>query len=89
MWQLHCLLLRNKAIGTNNASRGTISEFPSNSAVDERKSVQQLKVIDSPGQAGFYIEYLLNINNHTYKTTLVFRFSKDQIRIEVEELTQA
>ena len=75
-----------KAIGTNNASVGTISEFPSNSTVDEKKSVQNLKVVDSSGQAGFYIEYFLNINNHTYKTTLVFRFSKDQIRIEVEEL---
>jgi len=75
-----------KAIGTNNATTGTISEFPSNSTVDEKKSVQNLKVIDSPGQAGFYITYLLTINNHTYKTTLVFRFSKDQIRIEVEEL---
>jgi len=77
-----------KAIGTNNASTGQISEFPSNSVVDEKKSVQKLKVVDSPGQAGFYIEYLLNINNHAYKTTLVFRFSKDQIRVEVEELTQ-
>jgi hypothetical protein len=75
-----------KAIGKNDASTGTISEFPSNSAVDEKKSVQSIKVIDSPGQAGFYITYLLTINNHTYKTTLVFRFSKDQIRIEVEEL---
>lgn len=77
-----------KAIGTNNATTGNISEFPSNSVVDEKKSVQKLKVVDSPGQAGFYIEYLLNINNHTYKTTLVFRFSKDQIRVEVEELSQ-
>lgn len=75
-----------KAIGTNNATKGTISEFPSNSVVDEKKSVQNLKVVDSPGQAGFYISYLLTINNHTYKTTLVFRFSKDQIRVEVEEL---
>jgi len=75
-----------KAIGTNNATTGIISEFPSNSTVDEKKSVQNLKVVDSPGQAGFYITYLLTINNHTYKTTLVFRFSKDQIRIEVEEL---
>jgi len=77
-----------KAIGTNNATPGSISEFPSNSVVDEKKSIQKLKVIDSPGQAGFYIEYLLNINNHTYKTTLVFRFSRDQIRVEVEELAQ-
>jgi len=76
-----------KAIGTNNASAGSISEFPSNSVVDEKKSVQALKVIDSPGQAGFYIEYLLTINNHTYKTVLTFRFSKDQIRIEVSELS--
>lgn len=76
-----------KAIGKNDASTGTISEFPSNSTVDEKKSVQNIKVVDSPGQAGFYIAYLLTINNHTYKTTLVFRFSKDQIRIEVEELT--
>lgn len=76
-----------KAIGTNNASTGNISEFPSNSVVDERKSVQNLKVVDSPGQAGFYITYLLRINNHTYSTTLTFRFSKDQIRVEVEELT--
>lgn len=75
-----------KAIGKNDASTGIISEFPSNSTVDEKKSVQNLKVVDSPGQAGFYITYLLTINNHTYKTTLVFRFSKDQIRIEVEEL---
>ena len=75
-----------KAIGKNDASTGSISEFPSNSTVDEKKSVQNLKVVDSPGQAGFYITYLLTINNHTYKTTLVFRFSKDQIRIEVEEL---
>jgi hypothetical protein len=75
-----------KAIGTNNASPGTISEFPSNSTVDEKKSVENLKVVDSPGQAGFYITYLLTINNHTYRTSLVFRFSKDQIRIEVEEL---
>jgi hypothetical protein len=75
-----------KAIGTNNATTGTISEFPSNSTVDEKKSVQNLEVIDSPGQAGFYISYLLTINSHTYKTSLVFRFSKDQIRIEVEEL---
>ncbi len=41
-----------KAIGTNNGSTGSISEFPSNSVVDEKKSIQQLKVIDSPGQAG-------------------------------------
>lgn len=77
-----------KAIGKNDGSAGTISEFPTNSVVDESKSVQQLKVIDSPGQAGFYIEYLLNINGHNYKTVLVFRFSKDAIRIEVEELSQ-
>lgn len=77
-----------KAIGTNNASTGHVSEFPSNSVVDEKKSVQKLKVVDSPGQAGFYIEYILNINNHTYRTTLTFRFSKDQIRVEVEELTE-
>jgi hypothetical protein len=77
-----------KAIGTNNATTGTISEFPSNSVVDEKKSIQQLKIVDSPGQAGFYIEYLLSINDHTYRTTLTFRFSKDQIRIEVEELAK-
>lgn len=76
-----------KAIGKNDASTGTISEFPSNSTVDEKKSVQNIKVVDSPGQAGFYITYLLTINNHTYRTSLVFRFSKDQIRIEVEELS--
>lgn len=76
-----------KAIGRNDGSTGSISEFPTNSVIDEKKSVQQLKVIDSPGQAGFYIEYVLNINGHNYKTTLVFRFSKDAIRIEVEELS--
>ncbi len=77
-----------KVIGRNNGETGSISEFPSNSIVDEKKSVQQLKVVDSPGQAGFYIEYLLRMNNHTYQTTLTFRFSKDQIRIEVEELKE-
>lgn len=76
-----------KAIGRNDGGTGTISEFPSNSVVDETKSVQKLEVVDSPGQAGFYISYLLTINNHTYKTRLVFRFSKDQIRVEVEELS--
>lgn len=76
-----------KAIGRNDGATGILSEFPSNSTVDEKKSIQNLKIIDSPGQAGFYINYLLNINNHTYRTTLVFRFSKDAIRIEVEELT--
>ncbi len=77
-----------KAVGQNNASTGTLSEFPSNSVVDEKKSISKLKVVDSPGQAGFYIEYLLTINNHTYRTTLTFRFSKDQIRVEVEELAE-
>jgi len=77
-----------KAVGRNNGSTGAVSEFPSNSVVDEKKSIQQLKIVDSPGQAGFYVEYLLRINNHTYQTTLTFRFSKDQIRIEVEELKE-
>lgn len=77
-----------KVVGRNNGDTGSVSEFPSNSVVDEKKSVQQLKVVDSPGQAGFYIDYLLRINNHTYQTTLTFRFSKDQIRIEVEELKE-
>ena len=77
-----------KAVGRNNGDTGSVSEFPSNSVVDEKKSVQQLKVVDSPGQAGFYIDYLLRMNNHTYQTTLTFRFSKDQIRIEVEELKE-
>lgn len=76
-----------KAIGKNDGSKGIISEFPTNSVVDEKKSIQQLKIVDSPGQAGFYIDYVLTINNHSYKTLLVFRFSKDQIRIEVEELS--
>lgn len=77
-----------KAIGTNKGTPGSVSEFPSNSTVDETKSIEQLKVVDSPGQAGFYIEYNLTINNHTYRTTLTFRFSKDQIRVEVEELAE-
>lgn len=75
-----------KAIGRNDGGKGILSEFPSNSVVDEEKSVSQIKVVDSPGQAGFYVEYYLNINTHTYRTTLTFRFSKDQIRVEVEEL---
>ena len=75
-----------KAIGRNDGGKGIISEFPSNSVVDEKKSVDKIQVVDSPGQAGFYVEYFLNINNHTYRTTLTFRFSKDQIRVEVEEL---
>lgn len=76
-----------KAIGTNNATAGGVSEFPSNSQVNEKKSVEKLKVVDSPGQAGFYMDYNLTINGHTYKTQLTFRFSKDQIRVEVSELT--
>ena len=75
-----------KAIGRNDGGTGTISEFPSNSVVDEKSSVNQLEIKDSAGQAGFYVEYYLNINTHTYRTTLTFRFSKDQIRVEVEEL---
>jgi len=75
-----------KAIGRNDGGTGTISEFPSNSVVDEKNSVDKLAIKDSAGQAGFYVEYFLNINTHVYKTTLTFRFSKDQIRVEVEEL---
>jgi hypothetical protein len=77
-----------KAIGNNNASKASIHEFPSNSTVDESKSTENLKVVDSPSEAGFSIEYDLTINNNKYHTILSFRFAKSEIRIEVEKLAE-
>jgi hypothetical protein len=46
-----------------------------------------LVLIDSPTAADFKLEYVTSIGNHNYDTKLTFRYSKDQIRIEIEKLT--
>lgn len=77
-----------KATGKNNASIASIHEFPSNSTVDETNVTENLKIVDSPGEAGFSIEYDLTVNNTKYHTVLSFRFAKSEIRIEVEKLSE-
>jgi hypothetical protein len=46
-----------------------------------------LVLIDSPTAADFKLEYVTAIGTHNYDTKLTFRYSKDQIRIEIEKLT--
>lgn len=77
-----------KVVGRDNATRGAVDEFPSNSQINENTSTKTLQVLDSPGQAGFQVRYTLGINNHQYNTILVFRFASSQIRVEVQRLTK-
>ena len=47
-----------------------------------------MELNDSSTYAGFELNYDTKIGSDTYKTTLSFRFSDSQIRIEVSKLTK-
>lgn len=77
-----------KVHGSNTAKIGTAEMFLAKSKVDEKSMVQSASVRDTPGAAGFDVVYNLKLNNRNYSTKLTFRFSTDQIRVEVQELEE-
>ena len=75
-----------KVHGSNTAMLGTADMFPATSKVSEESMVQSASVKDTAGAAGFEVGYNLELNAKVYSTKLTFRFSTDQIRVEVQEL---
>ena len=77
-----------KVHGSNTGMLGTADLFPAKSKVNKDSMIQSASVRDTPGAAGFDVVYNLKLNNRTYSTKLTFRFSADQIRVEVQELEE-
>lgn len=75
-----------KVHGSNNGMLGTVEIFPAKSKVDEKSMVQTVTIKDSPDASGFEVNYNMSLNNVNYKTTLSFRFSTTQFRVEVQKL---
>jgi hypothetical protein len=77
-----------KVIGSERGIDGHASYFDSNDVVDIDTKTMPIVLIDSPGQAGFYLKYITLVGSKKYQTILTFRFASDTIRIEVEKLKE-
>lgn len=75
-----------KVHGSDTGPLGTAEMFPAKSKVDQDSLIQSLTINDSEGAAGFDVEYNVKLNKTIFKTTLTFRFSSTQFRVEVQEL---
>jgi hypothetical protein len=75
-----------KVIGSTKSLMGHADYFDAKAEIDIDSSSSTMKLVDSVGQAGFMLDYVTKLGNKKYATTLVFRFSNDSIRIEVQEL---
>ena len=76
-----------KVIGRDRGMNGDAHFFDSNDVVDIDTKTSPIKLIDSSGQAGFYLRYVTTVGSKRYNTQLTFRFANDTIRIEVEKFT--
>jgi hypothetical protein len=76
-----------KVIGRDKGITGEAHFFDSNDIVDIDTKTSSIKLVDSPGQAGFYLRYVTTVGTKRYNTQLTFRFANDTIRIEVEKFT--
>jgi hypothetical protein len=77
-----------KVIGNERSLSGVAHYFDTNSAVGIDTKTSPIKLVDSPGQAGFALRYITTVDKHRFDTQLTFRFSNDTIRIEVEKLVE-
>lgn len=77
-----------KVIGSDRGNIGEKHWFdPKAKIAVINDKTSALVLIDSPTAADFKLEYVTSIGKHDYDTKLTFRYSKDQIRIEIEKLT--
>jgi hypothetical protein len=75
-----------KVIGSAKSLMGHADYFDAKAEIDIDSSSSKMKLVDSPGQAGFLLDYVTKLGNKRYTTKLAFRFSEASIRIEVQEL---
>ena len=75
-----------KVIGSERGPIGHASYFDTNDVIDIDTKTSSIKLVDTVGQSGFNLRYVVSVGSKKYQTQLDFRFASGTIRIEVTKM---